>query len=103
MQKFQLGTITGILDDIKIAVINDITNKQYNAFGDTPTTKPWDGATFVSPAQAYLENNSLGTQKAGMVKKPFIHFYDASTGTGGIIKTAGFGLTNDWIRNSTLY
>lgn len=103
MQKFQLGTKTGILSDVKIAVVNDINNKQYNAFGDTTTTKPWDGATFVSPAQAYLENNSLGTQKAGMVKKPFIQFYDASTGTGGSIKTAGFGLTNDWIRNSTLY
>lgn len=102
MQKFQLGTKTGILDDIKIAVINDITNKQYNAFGDTTTTKPWDGATFVSPAQAYLENNSLGTQKLVWLKTIY-SFYDASTGTGGIIKTAGFGLTNDWIRNSTLY
>jgi hypothetical protein len=32
-----------------------------------------------------------------------VHYYDERTGTGGIIKTAGFGLTNDWIRTSKFY
>nr|DAU59289.1 MAG TPA: hypothetical protein [Crassvirales sp.] len=54
---------------------------------------PHDGATFVDPFIIDLENNSLGGARAGIIKKPFIHFYDETTGTGGIIKTAGFGIT----------
>jgi hypothetical protein len=45
-----------------------------------------------------LENFSLNESKVGMIKKPFIHFYDEATGTGGIIKTAGFPLTNSTMR-----
>jgi hypothetical protein len=51
----------------------------------------------------YLENNSLNESKAGIDKKQFVHYYDELTGTGGIIKTAGFALTNDRIRNSEFY
>jgi hypothetical protein len=29
-----------------------------------------------------------------------VHFYDERTGSGGIIKTAGFPLTNDLMRNN---
>jgi len=50
----------------------------------------------------YLENNSLGTDAVGITKKPFFHYYNTSTSTGGIIKTAGFGLTNNTMRNSKL-
>jgi hypothetical protein len=51
----------------------------------------------------YLENNSLNEARAGIDKKQFVHFYDELTGTGGIIKTAGFALTNDRIRNAIFY
>jgi len=54
----------------------------------------------VNPFMVVLENNSLNGERSGIHKKPFIHFYDETTGTGGIIKTAGFGLTNSWLKNS---
>lgn len=36
----------------------------------------------------------------GQDKKPFIHFMDVTTGIGGIVKTAGFVVTNDHIQTS---
>lgn len=72
----------------------------YNALGDNAVLKPFDGATYVDPYTVHLENHSLQGEAAGIHKKQFIHFYDDETGTGGIIKTAGFGITNYWIRNS---
>ena len=61
--------------------------------------KPYDGATFANPFIVLLENNSLD-DAVGIDKKPFVHFYNVATASGGIIKTASFGLTNDRIRNS---
>ena len=100
MHAFLLNSLNGISEDYNIAVIDDITDKQSSIFGRTSKIKPFDGATFVNPFIVYLENNSLCGARAGITKKQFIHFKNAKTGTGGIIKTAGFGLTNDWIRNS---
>jgi hypothetical protein len=51
----------------------------------------------------YLENNSLNEARAGIDKKQFVHYYDELTGSGGIIKTAGFALTNDRMRNAIFY
>ena len=101
MQEFALGLINGIPTDYNIAVIDDVKDVQYNVTGDIDDgIKPFDGATFVNPFIVHLENNSLGAAKAGITKKQFVHFYDEGTANGGIIKTAGFGLTNDWIRTS---
>lgn len=101
MQEFELGLIDGIPENYNIAIIDDIKDVQYNVQGDIDDgIKPYDGATFVNPFIVYLENNSLKGARAGITKKQFVHFYDERTGTGGIIKTAGFGLTNDWMRNS---
>lgn len=70
---------------------------------DEHGVKQYDGSTFVSPETMYLENNSLGGAKVGVDKKPFIHFYKEGSATGGIIKTAGFALTNFTMRNSKFY
>ena len=103
MQEFTLGLLNGIPSDYNIAVVEDIKDTQYNVQGDIDDgIKPYDGATFVNPLIVYLENVSLGAAKAGITKKQFVHFYDENTASGGIIKTAGFGLTNDWMRNSPL-
>lgn len=103
MQEFTLGLLNGIPSDYNIAVVDDIKDTQYNVQGDIDDgIKPYDGATFVNPLIVYLENVSLGAAKAGITKKQFVHFYDENTASGGIIKTAGFGLTNDWMRNSPL-
>ena len=101
MHAFQLNLLNGIPDHYNIAVVEDIKDVQGTINGKiNDDIKPFDGATFVNPFVVILENNSLGGARAGITKKQFVHFKDAATGTGGIIKTAGFGLTNDWIRNS---
>lgn len=101
MQEFLLNTLDGIPSTYNVAVIDDIHDTQSNVAGVTDSgIKPYDGATFVNPFIVHLENNSLGGAKAGITKKQFVHFYNENTGTGGIIKTAGFGFTNDWMRNS---
>ena len=101
MHAFQLNLLNGIPDTYNIAVIDDIKDTQGTIQGLLNSDiKPFDGATFVNPFIVLLENYSLGGAKAGVTKKQFVHFKNERTGTGGIIKTAGFGLTNDWIRNS---
>lgn len=102
MLEFTLNMVNGIPKNYNISIVKDISDLQYNSFGLTGLLKAWDGATFVHPAMVYLENNSLGTDAVGITKKPFFHYYNTSTSTGGIIKTAGFGLTNNTMRNSKL-
>lgn len=97
---FQLNLKEGITDEYKIACIDDINDLMYNTLGDNAKLKPFDGATYVDPYTVHLENHSLQGEAAGIHKKQFVHFYDDETGTGGAIKTAGFGITNFWIRNS---
>lgn len=98
--EFLLGDLKGIPTDYNVAVIEDIHDYQGTITGIVNDIKAFDGATFVHPAVVHLENYSLGGQKAGTTKKQYVHFKDERTGTGGSIKTAGFGMTNDWIRNS---
>lgn len=100
MHEFQLNLLNGIPEYYNLAVIDDIHDTQGTIIGLDNDIKPFDGATFVNPFVVILENNSLGGARAGISKKQFVHFKNETTGTGGIIKTAGFGLTNDWIRNS---
>ncbi len=100
MHEFQLNLLSGIPETYNLAVIDDIHDEQGTITGLINGIKPFDGATFVNPFVVLLENYSLCGAKAGISKKQFVHFKNEKTGTGGIIKTAGFGLTNDWIRNS---
>lgn len=102
MHPFLLNTLTGIPEDYNIAVIQDTKEIRALVTKLVNEITPYDGGTFVNPFIVYLENNSLGGAKAGITKKPFVHFKHGDIGTGGIIKTAGFGLTNDWMRNSPL-
>nr|DAR62488.1 MAG TPA: hypothetical protein [Bacteriophage sp.] len=107
MQEYQLNQLNGAPSQYNIAVLDDIKDTVYNVHGDagggSGTVKPHDGATYVNPWLVYLENNSLGGARAGVIKKPYVHFYDETTGTGGMIKTAGFGMTNAVMRNSKEY
>ena len=103
MQQFQLNQVDGIPLWYNIAVIDDIEEGLFTIDGNTNDAKPYDGATYVNPVTMYLENNSLNEAKAGVDKKQFVHYYDELTGTGGIIKTAGFAVTNDRMRNSKFY
>lgn len=102
MSEFSLGFRNGIPRQYNVAVIDDINDVVHTISGQEEETKPFDGATFVNPFVVYLENNSLGASKVGLTKKQFVHAYNERTGTGIIIKTAGFAMTNNVIRNSKL-
>ena len=100
LKQFILNSFKGVPSKYTIAVVEDIKDSQYNVMGNVEDgVKPYDGATFANPFIVVLENNSLD-DAVGVDKKPFIHFYNVATASGGIIKTASFGLTNDRIRNS---
>lgn len=100
MYAFSLNTLQGIPETYNIAVIRDITKIVSILESSGQKIKPYDGATFVNAFINYLENNSLGGNRAGTDKKQFVHFKNERTGIGGIIKTAGFAITNDRIRRS---
>ena len=103
MHEFQLESVNGIPTEYNMAIIDDIKAPVYTISGDRGNHAPFDGATFVNPLVVIWENNSLEESKAGIDKKQFIHYYDEATGTGGIVKTAGFGLTNDRVRRYQFY
>ena len=103
MHAFTKRLLNGVPIDYNVAVIDDIKDIQYNVIGVEDAVKPHDGAIFVNPFIVYLENNSLCGAKVGINKKQFVHFYNEQTGTGGIIKCAGFGLTNDLMKNYPTY
>lgn len=103
MHEFQLNQIDGVPSVYNMAIMSDLKSDVYTVQADVDKATNFDGATFVNPFIVIWENNSLNGDKAGINKKQFIHFYDRATGTGGIIKTAGFGLTNDKIRQFDFY
>ena len=99
MKEYQLNDIFGVATEMNVAVVKDIIDFQNTVNGDSDKIKPYDGACIVNPFMVLLENYSLGADAAGYVKKPFFHAYKERFGTGIIIKTAGFGITNDNLRN----
>jgi hypothetical protein len=98
--RFALDTITGIKSTYNVAIVEDDKDIVYNVFGRVDTAKPYDGATICSITSNYHENNSLGSNRAGIDKKQFIHDYKANSGSGIIVKTAGFPITNGRMRDS---
>ena len=100
--RFGLDRIDGIKSQYNIAVIEDDKDIVYNIFGRIDYAKPFDGATICSITNNYHENISLGSNKAGIDKKQFIHDYKSKSGSGIIIKTAGFSITNMRLRDSEM-
>ena len=99
MHLFQLNQLNGVPEEANIAIIEEDFDLLYNIVGQLDNgVSPYDGATFVHPLMKYIENNSLNGAKVGTNKKIFVHYYDKRTGSGGIIKTAGFALTNNTMR-----
>lgn len=96
------GNLNGIPNFLNIAVIEDYRDSGLTISGDydSENIKPFDGASFYNPTMQYLDNNSLGGDAMGVDKKPFAHQMGQKSGIGFILKTAGFALTNDRIRNS---
>lgn len=100
MHPFSLDSLQGIPSVSNATIITDNNTEVNTVSGDVAEVPTSDGATYVNPFQAYWENGSL-SEKVGINKKQFIHFYNQTTGTGGIVKTAGFAVTNELMRLGT--
>lgn len=100
MHAYQLNQLNGIPEHANITVIKDNIASIGTLMGVDENVPTSDGATYVNPMMSYWENGSLGSEKVGTNKKQFIHGYDPNTGTGVIIKTAGFSMTNEIMRGS---
>lgn len=100
MHPFSLDSLQGIPSVSNATIITDNNTEVNTVSGDIAEVPTSDGATYVNPFQAYWENGSL-SEKVGINKKQFIHFYNQTTGTGGIVKTAGFAVTNELMRLGT--
>lgn len=103
MHPFLKNLLQGIPTMANIAIMPDPKDIFETISGDLFDIKPFDGATFENPFFGEWENNSLCGARVGINKKTFTHYYDEKTGTGGIIKTANFSITNDRIRGSKFY
>ena len=100
----ELDTISSKL---KWAVIPNLSDFVYNLLADgvkgdgtLQSQLNEDGATLVDGSMAYLENSSLGSNAVGLDKKQFGAGINIKSGTGWILKTAGFALSNDLLRKS---
>lgn len=98
------NSLYGIGEKLKFFVVEDERDSviTYGGIYKKGGTKPYDGATFYNMFMNVLDNNSLGADAMGLDKKPFAHALDAQTGIGLIIKTAGFVINNQRIRESQL-
>lgn len=96
------GNLNGIRNTLNVGIIEDDKDVVFNFNGnfDAGGTKPFDGASFYNATMNYLDNNSLGGDAMGVDKKPFAHHMGDKSGIGFILKTAGFALTNDRIRDA---
>ncbi len=95
-------SLKGIRNKVRMAIVEDERDSYITLKGDYGARgiKVHDGATWYNGTMNQLSNNSLGADAMGQDKKPFIHFMDVTTGIGGIVKTAGFVVTNDHIQTS---
>lgn len=94
-----MNCLDGLGEEIEIACISDIEENKSSYIGNNKKISPHDGATFFSPLTYYWWNGSMAdTVSKGFNLKPFIHFYNPRTMTAGIIKTAGFPITNNFLR-----
>lgn len=101
------GRLNTVPNHIKIAIIENLSNDVFNILADELGKGVYskqqltdDGATLVDPAFQYLENNSLGENAVGQDKKQFGSYVNPKSGSGFILKTAGFAITNDLMRRS---
>jgi len=100
MHAYELNGLQGLPSSVAITCIADLADRINTITGFKENALTSDGAMYINPFTAYWENGSLAAEKVGINKKQFFHFYDPSTGTGGIIKCAGFAITNEIMRMS---
>ena len=101
--QYTRGNIKGMNPTMRIAVMEDMRAgvSTVNGIQSKGAIKPMDGATIGNYSTRQQERFSLGSQSSGIDNsKPLGNDLNQKTGTGTIIKTAVFVLTNGRIRSS---
>lgn len=101
--QYTRGDIQGMNPNMTIAVVKDVkaSISTINGVEDAKAATVMDGSTIGNYVTRKEELYSLGSQKAGIENsKPLGNDLNSKTGTGTIIKTAVFVLTNGRIRSS---
>lgn len=108
------NTIAGVPEHINVATCEDLEHVVFNPYGEglggtaenriyNAKSTVTDGATVENPLFRIEELASLGTGGAGTDGKTIYNDLDSQSGTGTLIKTAVFVLTNARIRASRAY
>lgn len=93
--------IYGIPDVIKVAAIMDEPAPVFNYRGDhEKDIDSADGNAKITAFQSIMENDSLGSQAVGFIKKPIWHSYDVREGTAFLAKFATTTMTNEELLQS---
>ena len=100
LQYCQQNLQHGITSKIKVATIYDEQADVFNYRGQQKEIDSSDGAARINPFQSILENQSLGSQAVGSIKKPIWHSYDTTSGTAFLAKFATFTMTHEEMRSS---
>lgn len=97
---FTQNDISGISDEIRVAVIEETNAQAFNYTGDTTNLEPTDGSTEMVGHHHYLENFSLQDLKTGKTKKAVSFNTESKYGTGIFLKFATYVLTNEIMKES---
>ena len=101
MRYFLQGTLDGIADTMRCAVIEDVPAEVYQFSGkqDKPIDAH-DGSAFIDPITSILENNSLQDAEVGTIKKTLWHGFNEKLMSAELVKYAQHTITNQWMRQS---
>lgn len=102
MDLYQPSCVIGLPNDVKVASIREPIEDMFNFVGVKGEAKYMDGAIFTAGPTLYLQNNSLGSSRAGHTQKPLFHSLNTNLGVSSLIKTASFPLSNERCRRSML-
>lgn len=93
-------SINGITPTMNIAYIDDVQAGVFNFNGEKGNIDAHDGSAQLNPIWSILENNSLGPNEVGTVKKPIQHSFNDRFMTSTLLKYATDTITNQWMRQT---
>lgn len=100
LQYFQQGTLRGVPNKLKVAVIKDVKAPAFNYSGTEKNIDSSDGSGHSNSLITIIENFSLQDQRVGTVKKTIAHAPNYTTGGTFLGKWAINGITAEKMHKS---
>lgn len=101
MRYFLQNTLTGILPELRCAIIRDVHASTFNLDGQTKENlEAHDGGAFLNPITAIFQNNSLQDSEVGTIIKPLWQINVSEFGSKRLVKYAAHTMTNEFMRDS---